>query len=289
MSAITRRELLVSAVGGIAVARTRNSPAFERRLIQLEEKSGGRLGVAVLDTATGVQAGYRRDERFPMCSTVKLLAVAAVLLRTDRGEEQLDRIVHFAKSDIVPYSPVTETRAGDRGISIKELCVAAMTLSDNTANNLVLATIGGPKGLTAFARTIGDDKTRLDRIEPELNQSLPGDPRDTTTPLAMLSDLRTLALGNVLSESSKAQLAEWLIANTTGDTRLRAGLPSGWKVGDKTGTGKRGTANDVAIAWPPGGAPILVSVYLTGARVDGNGQNRAVAAVGAEIPSLIES
>jgi beta-lactamase class A len=294
----TRREWLLSALaalGGVALnnafaaAFTRNLDlsSFEKQLVDLEEASGGRLGVALLDTASGVHAGHRTDERFPMCSTFKLLAVAAVLARADRRKEQLERVVRFTPKDIVTYSPATETRVGDAGMSIKELCAAAITLSDNTAGNLLLATIGGPTGLTAFARTLGDDITRLDRIEPDLNEALPGDPRDTSTPAAMLSDLRALALGNALSQSSKAQLIEWLIQNKTGDKRLRAGLPTGWKVGDKTGSGARGTTNDLAIVWPPQHPPVLVSVYLTGATVDDDQRNLTIAAVGKEIPDAM--
>jgi beta-lactamase class A len=238
----TRRGWLLSAfaaAGGVAFSngfaavpnRNLDLSSFEKQLIDLEEASGGRLGVALLDTASGVQGGHRTDERFPMCSTFKLLAAAAVLARVDKGKEQLERDVRFTQKDIVTYSPATETRVGDAGMSIKELCAAAITLSDNTAGNLLLATIGGPAGLTPFARTLGDDVTRLDRIEPALNEALPGDPRDTSTPAAMLSDLRALALGNALSSSSRAQLTEWLIQNKTGDKRLRAGLPTGWKLG----------------------------------------------------------
>jgi beta-lactamase class A len=181
-----------------------------------------------------------------MCSTFKLLAVGAVLKRIDRGKEQQERIVHFTQKDVVTYSPATEKRV-DTGISIKELCAAAIMLSDNTAGNLLLNCIGGPAGLTAFARTLGDEATRLDRIEPELNESLPGDPRDTSTPANMLSDLRELVLGNILSASSRSQLTEWLVHDKTGDRCLRAGLPADWKVGDKTGSGRRGTTNDLAI------------------------------------------
>jgi beta-lactamase class A len=295
----TRREWLwsaLAAVGGVAfsnglaAAFTRNLDLslFEKQLADLEEASGGRLGVALLDTASGVQAGHRTDERFPMCSTFKLLAVAAVLATVDQRKEQLERVVRFTQKDIVAYSPATETRVGDAGMSIKELCAAAMTLSDNTAANVLLATIGGPTGLTAFARTLGDDTTRLDRIEPDLNEALPGDPRDTSTPAAMLSDLRALALGNALSPSSRAQLTGWLIQNKTGDKRLRAGLPTGWKLGDKTGSGARGTTNDLAIVWPPKHAPVLVAVYLTGATVNDDQRNLTIAAVGKKIWDAVQ-
>jgi beta-lactamase class A len=294
----TRREWLwstLATVGGVAFGNGFGSAlnaklhlsSFEEELVELEEASGGRLGVALLDTASGVHAGHRTDERFPMCSTFKLLAVAAVLARVDRREEQLERIVRFTPKDIVTYSPATETRVGDAGMSINELCAAAITLSDNTAGNLLLAAIGGPTGLTAFARTLGDDMTRLDRIEPDLNEALSGDPRDTSTPAAMLSNLRALTFGNVLSPASKAQLIEWLIQNKTGDKRLRAGLPTGWKVGDKTGSGARGTTNDLAIVWPSEHPPVLVSVYLTGATADDDQRNLTIAAVGKKIADAI--
>jgi len=296
---ITRRGWLLSAftaAGGVALgngfaaalSRILDLSGFEKQLIDLEEASGGRLGVALLDTASGIQAGHRADERFPMCSTFKLLAVAAVLARADQGKEKLDRVVRFTQKDIVTYSPATESRVGDAGMAIKELCAAAMTLSDNTAANLLLTAIGGPTGVTAFARTLGDGVTRLDRIEPDLNEALPGDPRDTSTPAAMLSDLRALTLGDALSPSSKAQLIEWLIQNKTGDKRIRAGVPSGWKVGDKTGSGSRGTTNDLAIVWPPQHAPVLVSVYLTGATVDDTQRNLTIAAVAKKIPDMVQ-
>ena len=229
---------------------------------RIEGQSGGRLGVAVLDTRDGALTGNRAGERFPMCSTFKLLAGAAVLARVDAGKEQLDRRIRYDAKHIVTYSPVTEKHVGD-GMTLAELCEAAVTLSDNTAGNLLLANIGGPEGLTAFTRTLGDTVTRLDRIETELNEALPGDPRDTTTPAAMAADIRALVLGDALSAKSRAQLKAWLVGNKTGDTRIRAGVPAGWIVGDKTGTGGRGTNNDVGIIWPPGRAPVILSVYLT--------------------------
>jgi beta-lactamase class A len=287
----TRREWLLSAFssfvglaasGRLAMATAFETSSFEGRMGKIEEASGGRLGVAILDTTTAARVGYRSDERFPMCSTFKLLAVGAVLRRVDKGREQLDRTVRFTQKDLVTYSPATEKRV-DSGMSIKELCAAAMTLSDNTAANLLLGSIGGPAGLTAFARTLGDDVTRLDRIEPELNEALPHDPRDTSTPDKMVSDLRELVLGNALSPSSRAQLTDWLVHNQTGDKRLRAGVPAGWKVGDKTGSGARGTTNDLAILWPPQRGPIFVAAYLTGTTADDDRRNGTIAAVGAEV------
>jgi beta-lactamase class A len=265
--------------------------AIRRRLAEIEAASGGRLGVSIVDTTSGLHAGLRTDERFPMCSTFKVLAAGAVLARTDRGAEDLQRRVVFSQSDVVPNSPATSKHTreltGNDGMSIAELCKAAITLSDNTAANLLLATFGGPAGLTAFARGLGDGITRLDRNEPTLNEAIPGDPRDTTTPNAMLGNLRELLLGEYLASSSRAQLLAWLVANETGGARLRARLPKDWGVGDKTGTGDHGTANDIAILWPPGRGPVLVTVYLT--ETDGNAarSNAAIADVGALVAASI--
>jgi beta-lactamase class A len=246
---------------------------------RLEGKSGGRLGVAVLDTGTGMRAGHRQEERFPMCSTFKLLAAAAVLDRVDAGKESLDRRIRFEAADILSNAPITKDHIGGDGMTIAELCAAAITLSDNTAANLLLASFGGPGGLTAYVRKLGDSTTRLDRNEPSLNTAVPGDPRDTTTPSAMLSTLQALTLGQALSVSSRERLIGWLVANKTGDARLRAGLPKTWRVGDKTGAGAHGTTNDVAIAWPPGRAPLLICTYLTGSSANDDGRNAILAAV----------
>ena len=224
--------------------------------------------------------GQRTDERFPICSTFKMLAAGAVLLRVDHGLEHLDRIVRFTQKEIVPNSPVTETRVGDAAMSVREICAAAITRSDNTAGNLMLGFIGVPAALTAFARSLKDEMTRLDRIEPDMNEALPDDPRDTSTPAAMLADLRALVRGDALSPSSRDLLTGWLVQNQTGNERLRAGLPAGWKVGD------RGTTNDLAIIWPPDEAPILVSVYLTGASPDPVRRNEIIAAVGRGIAAM---
>jgi beta-lactamase class A len=250
------------------------------RIAALEKAHGGRLGVAILDTATGRRINHRGEERFPMCSTFKLLAVAGVLARVDRGEESLARRIEFAKADLVSYSPVTEKRTGAPGMTLAEICEAAITLSDNTAGNLLLDRIGGPAGLTAFARSLGDDITRLDRHETILNEAIPGDPRDTTTPAAMLRDMQAVLVGDALSAASRAQLVAWLEATRTGDTRLRAGFPRDWRVGDKTGTSNNAVFNDVAIAWPPGRAPVLVTAYYAESPADDDTANAVIAEVG---------
>jgi beta-lactamase class A len=258
-----------------------------KELTRLEAESGGRLGVAVLDTRTGARTGHRADQPFPMCSTFKVLAVAAILSRVDAHAERLDRRVVFTKADLVSYSPVTEHQLGGDGMSLADLCEAAITRSDNTAANLLVASLGGPAKVTAFARTLGDPVTRLDRVEPDLNIGEPGNPRDTTTPDAMASNLRKLVLGEVLSSASRDQLTSWMIANKTGDTRLRAGLPAGWRVGDKTGSGSHGTANDIAVIWPAERAPIIVSVYLTGASGSTDQQNATIAAVARAVSAAL--
>ena len=196
-------------------------PAFANdagsALAGLERRNGGRLGVAVLDTASGRSSGHRSDERFPLTSTFKFLAAALVLARVDRGQEQLDRRIVFSDKDLVTYSPVTKDHVGPAGMSVADICAAAVTLSDNTAGNLMLASFGGPAALTAYARSLGDGLTRLDRIETALNEAAPGDPRDTTTPNAMLGDMQRLLVGDALSAESRQHLTQWLLASKTGD------------------------------------------------------------------------
>ena len=273
--------LVVMGRAGRAQAASALHEKFVDELKRLENESGGgRLGVTLLDTGTGHRVGHRMDERFPMCSTFKVLASGAVLQGVDAGKENLSRRIYFSETDLVTHSPETQKHVGPHGMTVAELCKAAITLSDNTAGNLLLASIGGPQGLTAFVRGLGDDMTRLDRAETALNEALPDDPRDTTTPNAMASDLRALVLDGMLSAESRAQLADWLAANTTGGKRLRAGLPAAWRVGDKTGSGERGTANDVAVIWPPDRAPFILTAYLTGATAPADRQNAVIAAVG---------
>jgi beta-lactamase class A len=247
-------------------------------MARIELENGGRLGVAVQDTGSGARAGHRDGERFPMCSTFKLLAAAAVLKRVDGGNERLDRRVVFTASDIVVNSPITKEHVGGNGMTLVELCEAAMTVSDNTAGNLILASLGGPQAITDYARTLGDTMTRLDRIEPDLNEAVPGDPRDTTTPQAMLQSMCQLVLGNALPPLQRAQLKEWMLGNTTGGDRIRAGVPPGWPVADKTGSGSNGTVNDIGVIWPPGKAPILLALYLTQPGKDDKQRNDIIAA-----------
>lgn len=258
----------------------KTSGQIDDELKAIESRSGGRLGVAVLDTGNGMFYGHRANERFPMASTFKFLAAAFVLQRVDTGQEKLERTIAVKASDLVEYSPAVQPRAGGAPMSMAELCAAAVTLSDNAAANLMLASFGGPAALTAYARSLGDSMTRLDRTEPTLNEATPGDVRDTTTPAAMVATMHKLVLGSALSEPSRNQLRQWLLANKTGDTRLRALLPAGWRVGDKTGTAAHGTANDIGVIWPPGRAPFVVSAYLTETSRPMDQRNAALAQVG---------
>ncbi|TKT77400.1 class A beta-lactamase [Aquamicrobium sp. LC103] len=289
---ITRRGLLAASIFAPAIISARTASAgtgeLADRLRDIETAAGGRLGVAILDTGNGVRVEHRAHERFAMCSTFKFLAAACVLARVDRGEEQLDRRVTFAKDDLVTWSPVTEKHAGD-GMTMTQLCHAAVTVSDNTAGNLLLTSFGGPAGLTAFARSLGDELTRLDRIEPGLNEATKGDPRDTTTPAAMLGNLDRTVLGDALSPASRDRLGAWLRANTTGDKRLKAGLPAGWTIGDKTGTGGNGATNDVGVIWPPEHAPIIVSAYLAETTIAPEKREAALREVGRIAASLRSS
>lgn len=260
-------------------AASNNSDALSRKLVEVEEKLDARLGVVIVDTETGREWAQRADERFPMCSTFKLLGCGAVLARVDAGHEDLNRRIRFESSDVVTYSPVTEHRVGGEGMTLAELCEAALTMSDNTAGNIILESIGGPGSVTDFARSLGDDVTRLDRWETELNEATPGDPRDTTTPAAMTANLRRLVLGTTLSQTSRDQLIAWMVANKTGDAKLRAGLPD-WRIGDKTGGGDYGTMNDIAILWPPGREPVIASIYMTQTEASFDDRNAAIAEIG---------
>jgi beta-lactamase class A len=243
-------------------------PSFQDRLTKLESQTGGRIGVALLDSGNGQLFGHRFDEPFPMCSTFKVLAVAAVLSRVDQRREDLRRSVPINQADILKYAPVTSQHVGPSGMTIAELCEAAITLSDNTAANLLLSALGGPGAITAFARTLGDLHTRLDRIEPSLNQAAPGDLRDTTTPRAMAQDMNSILLGSGLTASSRELLKQWMVRCKTGDKKIRSATPESYLVGDKTGSGDHNTSNDIAIIWPRDRPPLVLTVYLTDVKID---------------------
>ena len=275
-----RRSFLAALAASAACVSARATPPAEerlalanKRLAEIEAREGGRLGVFVRDTGAAATIEHRADERFPMCSTFKLLTAAAALKRVDEGAERLDRTIAYGPNDLLEYAPVAKAHVAEGGMTLADLCAAAIDWSDNTAANLVLQAIGGPPGFTQFARSLGDNVTRLDRNEPTLNEATPGDPRDTTSPRAMAADMQKVLLGDRLSDGSRRQLEAWLIGDKVGDKRVRAGLPHSWRIGDKTGSGDHGTANTIAIIRPPDQAPILAAVYYTEfVRADGRAQ-----------------
>lgn len=245
------------------------------RFQELERAYGARLGVYAVDTGDGREVAYNDGARFPYASTFKALAAGAVL--RDRSPRDMDRVITYSRSDLVPPSPVTERHA-DTGMTLKELCDAAVRHGDNTAANLLLDELGGPKALDAVLEELGDDVTRMERREPELNQWAPGATQDTSTPRALARDLRAFVLGDALRPPQREQLTTWLRTATTGAELIRAGVPTGWVVGDKSGAGSTyGTRNDIAVLWPPGRAPIVVAVLSNRHRVDDRYDNKLIA------------
>jgi beta-lactamase class A len=266
-----------SAPGGAAPAVLAQAQA---RLAALEQAAGGRLGVAALDTGDGRLLAYRADERFPMCSTFKAIAAAAILAHGQNVPGWLEQRVRYTRADLVSYSPITEQHL-EQGMSIGALCAATIEYSDNAAANLLMALIGGPGGVTGFARSVGDTVFRLDRWETELNSAIPGDERDTTTPAAMAALLRRVALDDGLAPAQREQLQNWMRGNTTGAARIRAGVPAAWAVADKTGTGSYGSSNDIGIVFPPAGAPLVLALYYTQAQADARANSEILAAAAA--------
>lgn len=264
---IHRRDVLTGFMTVASALLSRRAIAADQdagevaQIRALEQRHGGRPGVAILDTGKRRIVEHLGGERFPLCSTVKLHAAAYVLARVDQHEEQLDRRIVYTKDYLVPYSPRSEKFVGDAGLTMGDICEAALTLSDNTAGNLMLDSFGGPSALTQYLRSVGDSHTRLDWRETALNEGTPGDPRDTTTALATVEVLERTVLGDALSPASRNQLATWLMASTTGNERLRAGVSRNWQVGDKTGSGDYNITNDIAVIWPERRAPIVVAAY----------------------------
>lgn len=264
MSFSSRRSFLASAstflMAGSAVGRSRN-PDFAA----IERRSGGKLGVFVIDTGNGATLAWRNDERFPFCSSCKGPLAAFVLWQVDHGRLRLDQMVRYGEADLLPYAPITRPHVGTGMMTVEALCEAAVQYSDNTAANLLWRETGGPQALTAWMRTQGDAAFQLSDNEPKLNLSHFGDATNTTTPRAMAESYHRFAFGNTLTPASREKLISWLVANTTGGRRLRAGLPPSWRVGDKTGTYNEAwfSTVDIAITWPPGRPPLVISCLLT--------------------------
>ena len=255
---LTRR----TALAGIGVTFLTGMAPLNLQAV--ERTAGGRLGFAMLDTGSRKLLGHREDERFAMCSTFKLPLAALVLQAAERRELDLATPVPINRADLVAHAPVTEAHVGG-SLSLRDLAEAVQLTSDNVAANLLMKKLGGPEGVTRRLRALGDEATRVDRWEPEVNLVVGNDPRDTTTPRAMVHTVEKLVLGDALRPANRALLTTWMVNTKTGHQRLRAGVPKGWKVGDKTGTGINrampNRINDVAVIWPPKKAPLVVAAF----------------------------
>jgi beta-lactamase class A len=245
----------------------------------LEQQLGGRIGVVAIDTGSGKRITHRPDERFPMCSSFKMVLAAAILNKGVNEPGFMQKQIAISAADMVPHAPITSKSQGST-LSVEALADAIGRYSDNPAANLLVKEVGGPAGLTAYARTIGDKEFRNDRLETMLNSATPGDLRDTTTANAMASTVRTLLLGSALPPAQQLMLKDWMLRNTTGDLKIRAGVPAEWKVAEKTGNcGSYGASNDIGMLYPPGRAPIALAIYTHRIKQDDSGSNETIAAV----------
>ncbi|MGH3677723.1 MAG: class A beta-lactamase [Mycobacterium sp.] len=277
MKPLSRRSVLVGGLTLAGLAACAQKPALaepvppiNERIEALQQRHNAKIGVYAVDLQSGRTVSHLDGEPFSMCSTFKGYAAARVLQMVQRGELTLEETVFVDPAEVVTYSPVTGPRAGGE-MTLAELCQAAVQVSDNTAGNLLLETIGGPAAITDFARTIGDDRSRLDRWETELNSAVPGDPRDTTTPRALGTGYRNLLAGDALGPPQRQRLENWLRANET--SSIRPGLPGGWTSADKTGNGDYGSTNDVGIAYGPEGQKLLLAIMTRSQADDPNTPN----------------
>ncbi|PLR34628.1 class A beta-lactamase [Chimaeribacter californicus] len=274
-----RRTLLLAAglmLSGAVFQAAAATDTLAAQLAELERSANGRLGVALIDTGSQREITYRGEERFAMASTFKVLAAGAVLQHSVTQPDLLAKRIRYDRAALLSYAPVTGKHLAE-GMTVAELCAAAIEWSDNTAANLLLTEIGGPQRITKLARSLHDDKTRLDRWEPALNTAIPGDERDTSTPQAMARNLQHLALGDALPPAQQQQMIGWLKNSQTGAKSIRAGVPAGWEVGDKTGSGDYGTTNDLAIIWPPHGKPLVLAIYFTQPKADAEARRDVLA------------
>ena len=286
---ISRRGILIggAAISTVALAgcseKVTQALGFAQRMIEIQKRHGGRVGVSALTGTSTANAeangslSIQSTERFAMCSTFKWVLAAAILQQVDQGKLKVVAPVKYSKKDLLEYAPVTTLHVARGEMTIGDLCAAAVSLSDNTAANLLLPLVGGPAGLTAFVRGLGDTVTRFDRTEPSLNTNIDGDEKDTTTPEAMSTLLRTVFTGTVLKPESLKLLRDWMVATTTGNARIRAGVPSGAVVADKTGSGANNATNDVGVVWLPNKPPVFLSIYTSGGTLDADGRNKIIA------------
>ena len=261
---ITRRGLLGLALTA-ALAPDAEAARGASALKAIHKRTGGRLGVHVLDTQSGKRLALDDKSRYAMASTFKVPLAASLLWQVDKGAFPLLHPLAIDRADLLPHSPILEKaiETGVTALTVRDLCGAAVAYGDNAAANILLKAMGGPDSLTRFMRSIGDETTRLDRLEPDLNSNLPGDERDTTTPYAMVESMLRIFTQDVLTLASRALLIDWMTSSKTGLDRVRKGLPKSWQSGDKTGTGPNGCVNDLVVTWPPERRPIIIAVYMS--------------------------
>ena len=276
------RRMLMTGLPLLAAAAPDRFAPLRRAITAVERSAGGPIGISLLDTHTGERFGHRADDRFPLCSTFKLLLAARLLHGADKGQWAMTERLPVTKADMLFNAPFTEKRIGGTA-SLLELAQAMAVLSDNPAANIALAKVGGPAALTAWLRSIADQTTRIDRNEPEMNNETPGDPRDTTTPTAMLATSRALVEGRILSPVARKTLYGWMQASKTADTMIRAALPPGWQEANKTGAGSWRARNIVSVISPPGRKPIWVAAYLFAAKSELAERNRQFVPLGRAI------
>ncbi len=265
-----------------------NAQTLSDKIKEQEQLLGSRIGVSVFDVSANNLWDHNGDIRFPLMSTFKVLACAKLLSDAEKGLQSLESTTVISAASLIEWSPITKNKIGEK-ITLKQACEAAMTMSDNTASNIILAGIDGPKGLTQFMRSIGDNITRLDRIEPELNEALDGDNRDTSTPNAMVKSLHTLLFGDVLSQRAKSQLKKWMIDNKITGDLFRSVLPNGWLIADRSGSGGFGSRALIAVVWSETRSPLIISIYLTQTKATLPERNKAIAEIGKEIFALYEN
>jgi beta-lactamase class A len=260
---MNRREVLYGTFALLASPVWAQKAPFSA-LANYERDSGGHIGVYAKNQSTGVEISWRAHERFVMCSTFKASLAASILTSVDRGQAHLDELIAYGPADLLEWAPAAKQNVEKGAMSVRDMCEAAVELSDNTCANALLARFGGPPALTAYWRSLGDTVSRLEHNEPELNRTPPGDEHDTTTPAAMAGTLGKLILGNALSATSREQLTSWMLGCKTGDNRLRAGLPRDWRIGDKTGNNGKDGAGDIAVTWSTRGEPVVICAYTRG-------------------------
>nr|WP_198552739.1 class A beta-lactamase [Psychromonas sp. Urea-02u-13] len=266
----------------LTLVASSQADVLTEKIKSVEKKLGARIGVAVYDTQSKALWSYKGDTRFPLMSTFKTLACAKLLADAESGIVDINSTTMIDADSLITWSPVTEKRVGET-MSLKQACTATMVMSDNTAANIVLAGIDGPSGLTKFMRAIGDDVTRLDRIEPYLGEAIDGDPRDSSTPNAMVASLNRLLFAGVLSTEGKVQLKQWMMDNKVSDALLRSVLPQGWSIADRSGAGGYGSRGITAVVWSEQRPALIISIYLTQTTASFAQRNDTIATIGKHI------